>query len=90
MAVLNKDEYIGKYMQWSDLVKLFPDKWVAVGDCKLDGTNISAGVVKDIVEDEDVDDKLIGYTNNHWICDRTTSQMLGGPVSVRIIKNYNG
>ena len=37
---------LGKWMNWSDIVNLYPDRWIYLTDFKLDeGSNIIGGIL---------------------------------------------
>lgn len=35
-------------MFWNDIVEKYPDRWVALSDCEMDGSQVISGVVQAI------------------------------------------
>lgn len=73
-----KEQYIGKQLTWDEVVKLFPDLWVAFKDCEYHKVTFIRGTLVDVIEDKD----RIDYMNKHWgeglHIDRTTEESGGG------------
>lgn len=42
----NKSLYIGKRFDWSNLVSLFPNLWVALKDCEYSGIDVTRRAVR--------------------------------------------
>jgi hypothetical protein len=84
MAV-NKLDYIGKRVMWSDIVHNFPSKWVFIKDCNFDGIEIKDGIVEEIVSDDERDNYIDKYFKPGTEMCRTTSEPFGGYINGRIV-----
>jgi hypothetical protein len=87
MELVNKEDYIGKRENWKDLVKLFPNKWIAMSDCTWNRADIVDGVVDGIMTDEEAKEERALYFDISEVCRRTTVGSYGGYIDVRIFEN---
>ena len=67
----NKSLYIGKKLDWSNLVLLFPNLWVALKDCEYSGIDVTSAVLIDVLDDDEVIDYMIEH-NDYEKVERTT------------------
>lgn len=65
---------INERMTWEEIVKKYPDRWVALTDCKMDGPDIIEGLVLCVCEEKDMDSAEIEIMNNKipFMWERTT------------------
>jgi hypothetical protein len=85
----SKVNYIGKRFTWDELVELFPDTWIAVTDCVMDGPNILDCVLLEVFDDDGVEDKMPKFIRKGVKCRRTTIGMGVGYIHGRVVENKN-
>ena len=59
-------------MKWQDMVKSYPDRWVAVGNAIMDGPNIVSGDVVAVKTDEEISDYQADHLKEGLRFRRTT------------------
>jgi hypothetical protein len=83
----SKENYIGKRATWNDLVRLFPDRWIAMSDCTKDRADIVDGVVEGILTDSEVEQGVGKFVKKFEVLDRTSLGDYGGYVDVRVVED---
>ena len=59
--MVDKKMYIGKRIDWSNLVLFFPNLWVALKDCTFTGIDVESAILVDVLDDNEV----IEYMHKH-------------------------
>lgn len=80
----NKGAYIGQRLDWSNLVLLFPNLWVALKDCIYSGIDINSAVLVDVLDDNEVIEYMDKHYNDYERVERTTDSFTGGYVHAEI------
>ena len=44
---------MGERLTWQEIVEKYPDRWVALSDCEMDGSQIISGVVQAVCIEEE-------------------------------------
>ena len=52
MSVL--DSVLGRRYSWDEIVKMFPDKWVALTEYEFKGADVTSGVLQAVCSDEKI------------------------------------
>mgnify|MGYP006916293025 CR=1 FL=1 len=61
-----------KNMTWQDMVKEYPDRWVAVGNAVMNGPDIVSGDVVAVKTDEEICDYEVKHLREGLVFMRTT------------------
>ena len=69
--VLQTEEKM-RNMKWQDMVKSYPDRWVAVGNAIMDGPNSVSGDVVAVKTDEEISDYEVEHLREGLRFRRTT------------------
>lgn len=69
------NEYIGKWMKWSDIVRLFPNRWVYLTNYEMDKRkNIIGGILKVVCKEPELSlvEDILSDDDDIGVLDRTT------------------
>ena len=71
---------IKERMTWDEMVRAYPDKWVAVADAVMDGDSpdILDGIVVAVLSDYDIDDYELNNLDKGYKFRRTTEGFFNG------------
>lgn len=76
--MIDKSNYFGKQLTWSQVVELFPDLWVSFKEYEFKGATFIKGILVDVISDNE----RIKYMEEHWgeklHIDKATENTLGG------------
>jgi hypothetical protein len=89
VVVAKKEDYIGKVITWREVINLFPDRWIAMRDYVMSGSNIVQGVLVGVMTDREADTELNKHLKAGDICRRTTFGGEEGYLNVRVFENRN-
>lgn len=67
-------------LTWDEMVKRYPDRWVAVKDAEMDWPDIVSGQVVAVLKDDEIGDYKATCEPN-LIFDRTTEGNWYGPIN---------
>ena len=59
--VVDGKEFAQKRYTWDELVKDFPEKWVILKDATVVKSSIKDGILVDVCEDEQIDDRSLEF-----------------------------
>ena len=68
-------------MKWEDMVKEYPDRWVAVGNAVMDGPNIVSGDVVAVKTDDEISDYEADHLREGLRFRRTTEGCWSGVIN---------
>lgn len=69
---------IGKRMTWDDIIKQYPDKWVAFSSYNGWGPDVDDGVVEVVLSDEEYIEHRIAHIRDGWFYKYTTDDIESG------------
>ena len=73
---------IGKRMTWDDIVKQYPDKWVALSSYNGWGPDVDDGIIEVVLSDDEYPDYRVAHIDDGWFYKRTTDNVdFGGFIS---------
>jgi hypothetical protein len=86
---MDRKDYIGKHLKWSEIQKLFPEMWIVMSDCVKEQGVLSEGTIQDICDDNEIaDGRLIEYIRNGMRYKRTGIG-IGGYLHGRVVDISN-
>ena len=74
-----------KRMTWDEMVKKYPDMWVAIKDAKMDGADILSGVLIAVKPDEEIDSFEIENWGKGYEYRRTSEGFWSGSIGSSIV-----
>lgn len=73
---------IGKRMTWDDIVKQYPDKWVAFSSYNGWGPDVDDGIIEIVLSDDEYPEYRASHLRDGWFYKRTTDNVdFGGFIS---------
>lgn len=76
MVVINKE------MTWKDVIKTYPDMWVAIGEYKGWGPDVESGMIKFVLTDDEYPTYRAAHIKDGLYYKRTTIRRgMGGSIS---------
>ena len=82
--MVDKKMYIGKRIDWSNLVLFFPNLWVALKDCTFTGIDVESAILVDVLDDDEIIEYINKHFNEYEVVERTTDYFTGGYVHAEI------
>lgn len=76
---------MGECMKWEEIIKLYPDKWIALQDTVMDGPNVISGYICAVLTDEQICDYEDEHMGEPVIFRRTTEGEWNGTISTNFV-----